>query len=79
MSDDDTASGASLTRADLDALMDKIWNEPPRMCGATEPHIVHPQAEGWTVCGNCMMPVRVRSLPDGRKMVDLGTHNPTEP
>lgn len=37
--------------------IEKIQNAPIEICGATYPHVVHPEAVGWTGCANCFSPV----------------------
>lgn len=52
-------------RADLLALRDRIAAgefDTYRVCGVTEPHVVHPQHwehGGWGTCGNCLGPVYI--------------------
>lgn len=50
---------AVLTRGTLLAAIEKVRNAPMRVCGVTEPHVVHPRASGWTGCANCFGPVFV--------------------
>ena len=57
MSDDTSppAEGVNthkLTRADLEAAFATIAEAERQVCGVTYPHLVHPQAEGWTACAN---------------------------
>lgn len=37
----------------LRAAVEMIEKAPRRVCGSTEPHVVHPGARGWTNCANC--------------------------
>lgn len=67
---DPTAVPAGLTIEALNELYERIWNEQYVVCGSAErPHVVHPNAEGWTACGNCFMPLKVETTADGRKRV----------
>jgi hypothetical protein len=49
-----------LTAEHLEKFFEKISTEIIIPCGATseKPHVVHPRAVGWGICGNCGMPVR---------------------
>lgn len=40
-----------------------IFDHPyDNVCGtAARPHVVHPKAVGWAICGNCFGPVFVES------------------
>jgi len=60
---------SSLTLEGLQKALDQIYNAPPRVCGVTEPHVVHPKANGWTNCANCAEAVKVRDE-NGMKVVD---------
>lgn len=55
-----------LTLEILQKAMDEIWNAPVRICGVTEPHVVHPKADGITRCGMCGQLTKVRDTPDGK-------------
>lgn len=37
----------------LQSAIEMVANAPRRICGTTEPHVVHPKAHGWTNCANC--------------------------
>lgn len=67
---DTTREAAPITIDALNELMRRCWEDPPRICGVTHPHVVHPRAEGWTLCANCFGPVFVVDV-DGQKMIDL--------
>lgn len=57
--EDETAP--PLTREFITAAIQKVIDAPMRVCGATEPHIVHPKANGWTICANCLAAVFVEA------------------
>lgn len=53
---------APLTAETLRKAFEAARTAPMRVCGATEPHVVHPadkERGGWTRCANCFQPVEV--------------------
>lgn len=49
-----------LTREELERWAEKLFTEPEPFCGSKErPHLVHPSAQGTTVCANCFTPIEV--------------------
>ncbi len=54
--------GAKLILDDLRRAIETIRTAPPRTCGVTVPHVVHPAdlGRGWTICANCMQAVESR-------------------
>lgn len=61
-----------LTLDSLRAAMDAVRDAQPRRCGATEPHVVHPRAVGWTSCADCLSPVFVEGRRDSAVRRDPG-------
>lgn len=54
-------TAAPLTAEDLRRVFETVQDAPVRVCGTTEPHVVHPKAHGWTYCANCFGPVFVEA------------------
>lgn len=57
------------TAETLQRAFERIRDEPPRVCGATEPHVVHSKANGITHCANCFQLIEVEDTPEGKKVV----------
>lgn len=58
------ADGNQITIADIEAALQKLKDSPIRICGVTEPHIVHPKAlevPGFYTCANCFSPLLVET------------------
>lgn len=65
-----TPKAPPLTREMFRAAIEKMMNQPVRICGLTEPHVLHPhhwRDGGWGFCGNCMMPVECE--PGGKVVI----------